>query len=113
MAKPKPDKLVNQFFAKELVNPKPKTSIKIGFITSKISKSAPEPVPLAPGLEICPVTPPDGYSMRSKETVEEPSHSQGIHINIFKVCLKDVFLETEIVKIVTFMEMKIVESVKE
>ena len=78
-AKPKPDKLVNQFFAKELVNPKPKTSIKIGLITSKI-KAAPEPVALAPGLEICPVTPPDGYSMRSKENVDEATSSQGIQL---------------------------------
>lgn len=28
---------------------------------------------MAPGLETCPVTPPDGYSLKAKESTEESS----------------------------------------
>ena len=69
--KPKPEKLVNQFFAKEIVTPKPKASIKIGPIISKIEKPVVPEVPaesLPLGLEICPVTPPDGYTVSKLES---------------------------------------------
>ena len=52
----KPEKLVNQFFNKDLVNPKPKSSIKIGLISTKVKKGGDESA-----LETCPVSPPDGY----------------------------------------------------
>lgn len=73
MMKPKPEKLVNQFFQKDAVTTRPKASIKIGLISQKMKSSAAEPSPtaLAPGLETCPVSPPDGsYSMKSREDDE-------------------------------------------
>ena len=76
-AKPDSSKLVNQFFAKELVNPKPKGSIKIGLISSKLRVPEAPAGTLADGLEICPVSPPDGYALRAAKEAEEEAKRQG------------------------------------
>ena len=65
VAKPaKPEKLVNQFFNKDLVNTKPKSSIKIGLISTKVKKGG--------DLETCPVSPPDGFNSRSEGIIPSP-----------------------------------------
>ena len=64
---PKPEKLVNQFFNKDLVNTKPKSAIKIGLISTKVKKGG--------DLETCPVSPPDGFNNRSEGMMMPLSHS--------------------------------------